>query len=71
MEWGTYCITLSGVVMACMPGETVWVMGRGPPERARPTAPDDFTEPLNMSVCGRPVTKGVYAAKRPSFVNIS
>ena len=36
-------------------------------ERMRPTAPEDFIEPLNISVYGHPVTKGVGDAKRPSF----
>jgi hypothetical protein len=53
--------------MALRPGKAVSVSGRGPLERARPTAPEDFTEPLKMSVYGRPVTKGVDDAKRPSF----
>jgi hypothetical protein len=48
-------------------GEGGRATGRGLPERARPTAPEDLTEPLKMSVCGRPVTKGVEDAKRPSF----
>ena len=53
--------------MAWRPGKAVSAAGRKPPERARPTAPEDFTEPLKMSVYGRPVTKGVDDAKRPSF----
>ena len=53
--------------MARRPGKALSETGREPPERARPTAPDDFTEPLKMSVYGRPVTKGVEDAKRPSF----
>ena len=53
--------------MARRPGKAVSETGREPPERARPTAPEDFTEPLKMSVYGRPVTKGVDDAKRPSF----
>jgi hypothetical protein len=64
---GTYWVTLRGAVMARRPGKAVWVTGRGPPGRARPTAPEYFTEPLKMSVYGRPVTKGVDDAKRPSF----
>ena len=53
--------------MARRPGKAVLGTGRGPAESARPTAPEDFTEPLKMSVYGRPVTKGVEDAKRPSF----
>jgi len=49
------------------PGKAVRETGRGPEESARPTAPEDFTEPLKMSVYGHPVTKGVEDAKRPSF----
>jgi hypothetical protein len=67
VEVGAYWVTLRGAVMARRPGKVVWKIGRVPPERARPTAPEDFTEPLKMSVCGRPVTKGVDDAKRPSF----
>ena len=48
-------------------GKAVWENGQGLPERARPTAPKDFTEPLKMSVYGRHVTKGVGNEKRPSF----
>jgi hypothetical protein len=64
---GTYWVTLRGAVMAWRPVKAVWETGRVPPESATPTAPEDFTEPLKMSVCGRPVTKGVEDAKRPSF----
>ena len=48
-------------------GEAVWETGHGLPERARPTAPKVFMEPLKMGVYGRRVTKGVDDAKRPSF----
>ena len=67
MEWGTYLVTFSGAVMAQRPGNAVSATGQEPPERAKPTAPEDFTEPLKRSVYGRPVTKGVDDAKRPSF----
>ena len=53
--------------MARRPGKVVSATRREPPERARPTAPDDFTEPLKMIAYGRPVTKGVDGAKKPSF----
>ena len=53
--------------MGRRPGKAVPATGREPPERARPTAPEDFTKPLKLSVYGRPVTKGVDDAKGPSF----
>ena len=45
----------------------VWEIGQEAPERASPTAPEYFVEPLKMSMYGRPVAKGVEDAKRPSF----
>jgi hypothetical protein len=48
-------------------GKVVWETGcvaTGLPESARPTAPEDYMEPLKMSVCGRPVAKGVDDAIR-------
>ena len=59
--------TLSGAVMARRPEKTVPTTGRGPPERARLTVPEDFTKPLKMRVYGRPVSKGVEDAKWPNF----
>ena len=59
--------TLSGAFMARRAGKAVSATGREPPERARPTAPDDFTKLLEMSVYGRPITKEVEDTKRPNF----
>ena len=59
--------TLSGAAMTRRPGKAVSATGREPPERARPTAPDDFTKLLKMSVYGRPTTKEVEDAKGPNF----
>jgi hypothetical protein len=42
-------------------------VGRRPAESAIPTAPEEVTEPLKISVYGLPVTNGVEEQKRPSF----
>ena len=47
----------SEAVMAQRPGKAIWETGRRPPERARPMAPEDFMEPLKMSVYCRPITR--------------
>ena len=57
-EWHSYGVDV---------GEAVWETGHGLPERAMPTAPKVFTEPLKTSVYSHRVTKGVDDAKRPSF----
>jgi len=67
----TYLVTSSGGVIARRPGNARCRAGRGPPESAIPTAPEEFTEPLKRRVYGLPVTKGVEEQKRPSFERIS
>ena len=66
-ETYTHLVTLSGGVIARRPGNEVRRVGRRPAERAIPTAPEEVTEPLKISVYGLPVTKGVEEQKRPSF----
>ena len=56
------CIGYSAQAWECRRGT-----GRGLAESARPTALEDLTEPLKMSIYGRPIMKGVDDAKRPSF----
>ena len=44
--------------MARRSGKAVWETGQGQLERVRPTTPKDFTEPLKMSMYGRPFHEG-------------
>jgi len=46
----TYLVTLSGGVIVRRPGNAVFKAGRRPAESAIPTAPEEVTEPLKISV---------------------